>query len=212
MKIIIIGSSTGGPYILESILSKFPVLPIAIILVQHLPPAFTKPFTAHIAALTQMNVVTANSEEKITENSIYIAQSGYHLLITNNRVFTLSEDVKVHGVRPAVDRTMLTIKKRAGDEIMGIILSGMGRDGAEGMDYLHQIGGVTIAQDPATSPIKSMPQAAIETGHVDFVLTPEQIREKMISFGGSKFLMRNHKQFNTDKTISCTDNSKGMIL
>lgn len=182
MKIIIIGSSTGGPYILESIFNNFSVINAAIIIVQHLPPAFTQTFRGHIEAMTRMPVSIAGEGEMITAPHIYIAPSGQHLLIKNNRTFHLNDDEKIHGVRPAVDRTMLSVQKRSEDTIMGIILTGMGRDGADGMYHLHKLGAVTIAQDPATAPIKSMPQSAIETGEIDFILTPEKIRDALIRF------------------------------
>ncbi|NLV26708.1 MAG: chemotaxis protein CheB [Methanomicrobiales archaeon] len=183
MKIIIIGSSTGGPYILENILKDFPILKVAIVIVQHLPPAFNKSFNSHIASLTKMGVFIIDDHTRLSERNVYIAAAGYHLRVENNRVFRLDSGEKVHGVRPAVDLTLLSIKKRSEDSIMGIILTGMGRDGADGLCYLHRIGGTTIAQDPLTAPIKSMPQAAIETGEVDYILVPELIREKMILFG-----------------------------
>ncbi|MDX8550983.1 chemotaxis protein CheB [Methanospirillum sp. J.3.6.1-F.2.7.3] len=183
MKIIIIGSSTGGPYIIESILSEFPVLPLTIIIVQHLPPTFTKTFKNHITSFTKMEVIIADKETRIKEQQIIIAPAGHHLIVKNNRYFQLDDGEKLHGVRPAVDLTMMSMQKLNNDKIMGIILTGMGRDGAEGLIHLHQCGGITIVQDPATAPIKSMPQASIKTGIVDFVLTPEQIREKIIAFG-----------------------------
>ncbi len=182
MKIIIIGSSTGGPYILESVFSNFPVVNAAIIIVQHLPPTFTRTFNTHISSLTKMPVSVASEGEKITEPHIYIAPAGQHLLIKNNRTFVLNDDDKLHGVRPAVDRTMLSMQKRTDDPIMGIVLTGMGRDGADGIYYLHKLGAVTIAQEPATAPIKSMPQAAIETGEVDYIFTPEKIKNFIINF------------------------------
>lgn len=182
MKIVIIGSSTGGPYILEKILAGFPLLKVAIIIVQHLPPTFTRTFRNHIAALTQMEVIIINENSPLTEEKIFIAPAGSHLLLEKNRIFKLDNNEKIHGVRPAVDMTLLSIQKRTEDKIMGIILTGMGRDGANGLYHLHKIGGITIAQDPLTSPIKSMPQAAIETGEIDHILNPDQIREKIISF------------------------------
>ena len=118
MKIIIIGSSTGGPYILEEILSHFPSLPCAIILVQHLPPTFTNTFKTHIATLTRMNVTIAGEDQKIAEGTLFIAPAGQHLLLRNNRSFIFDDGDKIHGVRPAVDRTLLTIQKRSEDKIL----------------------------------------------------------------------------------------------
>lgn len=182
MKIIIIGSSTGGPYILEKILSGFPIINVAIIIVQHLPSTFIHTFRNHIAALTKMEVLIAHKENPLSEKKIFIAPAGFHLHLHNNRTFLLNSGEKLHGVRPAVDHTLLSFQKRSEDKILGIILTGMGRDGADGISYLHRIGGVTIAQDPNTAPIKSMPLASIETGEIEHILIPDQIREKMISF------------------------------
>lgn len=183
MKIIIIGSSTGGPFILEQVFAQFPVVPAAIIIIQHLPPSFIQPFRNHIAALTQMETRVIEDGSRISEKKIFIAQAGYHLLLVNNRDCMLDSGVKIHGVRPAIDRTMLSMQKRTDDHLMGIILTGMGQDGAEGMIHLHSCGAVTIVQDPGTAPIKSMPMAAIETGQIDHILPPDIIREKMIEFG-----------------------------
>ena len=182
MKIIIIGSSTGGPFILESVFSDFPVIHAVIIIVQHLPPTFTKAFYKHIFSLTKMPVSIVSEGEKIKKPHIYIAPAGKHLLIANNRTFSLSDKEKLHGVRPAVDLTMMSMLKRTEDSIMGIVLTGMGRDGADGINYLHNLGATTIAQEPATAPIKSMPQSAIETGLIDLILTPDKIRDAIISF------------------------------
>ena len=182
MKIIIIASSTGGPFILESVLSDLPVLNAVIIIVQHLPPSFTRSFCRQISSLTKMPVSIAADRETITSPHVYTSPAGKHLLIGKNRTFTLSDTEKLHGVRPAADLTMMSMLKRSEDSLMGIVLTGMGRDGADGINYLHSLGAVTIAQDPSTAPIKSMPQAAIETGQVDLILTPDQIRDAIVSF------------------------------
>lgn len=182
MRIIIIGSSTGGPFILEKIMAGVPLLKTAMIIVQHLPPTFSLTFRNHIAALTKMEVVIAKDNSVLTEGHIFIAPAGFHLHVQNNRLLILHSGDKIHGVRPAVDHTLLSIQRRIEDKFLGIILTGMGRDGADGICHLHRIGGITVAQEPATSPIKSMPQATIETGEVDFILDPDQIREKIITF------------------------------
>lgn len=182
MKIIIIGSSTGGPYILEQIFSQFPPLPVCIIIIQHLPVNFIQSFRDHINEITAMETEVIKEGTKLTDNRIYIAPGGYHLLIRNNRDCLLDSGEKLHGVRPAIDRTMFSMVERVGDDLMGVILTGMGHDGAQGIAHMHLCGAVTIAQDPSTSPIKSMPQSAIETGKVDKIFTPGAIRNAMIQF------------------------------
>lgn len=200
MKIIIIGSSTGGPYILEQIFSQFPPLPVCIIIIQHLPANFIQPFRDHINELTVMETEVIKEGTKLTDNRIYIAPGGYHLLIRNNRDCLLDSGEKIHGVRPAIDRTMFSMVERIGDHMMGVILTGMGHDGAQGIAHMHLCGAVTIAQEPSTAPIKSMPQSAIETGMVDKIYTPGAIRDAIIQFAddpgkGAKRTVGNQKNF-----------------
>jgi two-component system chemotaxis response regulator CheB len=183
MRITVIGSSTGGPYILEKIFSKFPVVRGVIILVQHLPHSFTPAFRNHISVLTNMNVIIPQSGHHIHEKEIIVAPAGQHLILEQNRTIVFTNGEKKHGVRPAVDCTMLSLVQQREDSLMGVILTGMGQDGAEGIVHIRNLGGHTIVQDPASCPIRSMPQAAIDTGKVNEILTPEKIREALIIFG-----------------------------
>lgn len=183
MRIVVIGSSTGGPYILEELFSRFPKISASIIIVQHLPANFTETFRSHISAITAMKVLIGTPNHMLTEGEIVIALAGQHLLLEKNRIIRLDGGDKVHGVRPAVDQTMLSLKNRVDDQFAGVILTGMGQDGAEGIIHIKNLKGLTIAQDPATSPIMSMPQAAIDTGMVTKILTPEGIRDALITFG-----------------------------
>lgn len=183
MRIAIIGSSTGGPYILEEIFARFPRITGAIIIVQHLPPAFTNAFKVHLSALTKMKVIIGMENHTVSEGEIIIAPAGKHLILESNRIIHLVEGEKIHGVMPAVDQTMTSLKNRVDDRYAGIILTGMGQDGAKGIMYIKNLKGITIAQDPKTAPIASMPQSAIETGMVSHVLGPEEIRKALIRFG-----------------------------
>jgi two-component system, chemotaxis family, protein-glutamate methylesterase/glutaminase len=182
MKIAIIGSSTGGPHILEEVFTRFPVVPIVIIIVQHLPEAFTKTFRGHIADMTGMNTVIAEEGLKLSERKIIIAPAGRHLILEQNRIVHLEDGPKLHGVKPSIDRTMLSLQNVDGDRLLGIELTGMGQDGAAGISYIRSIGGYTIVQDPVTAPIKSMPQAAIDTGQVREILTPKAITKALVKF------------------------------
>lgn len=183
MKIAIIGSSTGGPYILEEIFARFPTIMGAIIIVQHLPPTFTNAFKAHISALVQMKVLIATENHPVSEGEIIIAPAGKHLILESNRIIHLLEGEKIHGVMPAVDQAMISLKNRVDDRYAGIILTGMGQDGAKGIIHIRNLNGITIAQDPKTAPIASMPQSAIETGMVSHILGPGEIRKALIRFG-----------------------------
>ncbi|MDD1727502.1 MAG: chemotaxis protein CheB [Methanospirillum sp.] len=182
MKIAIIGSSTGGPFILEEIFTRFPVHSIAIIIVQHLPPAFISTFRGHIAALTTMKVSIGEAGHQISEREIIIAPAGKHMILEKNRIIRFDDGEKLHGVKPAVDRTMLSLRQIDGDRLLGIILTGMGQDGSAGIIHIRSLGGQTIVQDPSTAPIRSMPQAALDTGKVTDILTPKEISRHLQTF------------------------------
>lgn len=186
MRIAVIGSSTGGPYILEQIFSQFPIVPAVFILVQHLPQSFTPAFRNHISVLTKMKVIIPESGYTIHDGEIIIAPAGQHLVLDQNRAIHFHNGDKRHGVRPAVDCTMLSLINRKDDTLIGVVLTGMGQDGAEGLVHIHHLGGITIVQDPCTCPIRSMPQAAIETGKVKDILTPEKIKQTLIKFGSAR--------------------------
>jgi two-component system chemotaxis response regulator CheB len=183
MKIIVIGSSTGGPYILEQIFSKFPLIPAVIIIVQHLPISFTQTFCIQIRALTKMNVVVPTPGYVLHEGEILIAPAGVHMILEKNRFIAFEDGEKVHGVKPAVDKTMISLRQRGDDHLAGVVLTGMGQDGAAGIVHIRNLGGYTLVQDPDTAPIKSMPQSAIDTGKVQDILAPPKITQALIRFG-----------------------------
>lgn len=183
MRIAIIGSSTGGPYILEQIFTGFPPVPVCIIVIQHLPAAFTQSFKGHIAALTSMKARVPSEGDVLTEGEILIAPAGKHLILHHNRKISFEDSEKLHGVKPAIDKTMLSLQKRLDDHLAGFILTGMGQDGAAGIAHIKNLGGLTIVQDPATAPIKSMPQAALDTRKVTEILPPAGITRALIHFG-----------------------------
>jgi two-component system chemotaxis response regulator CheB len=186
MRLVIIGSSTGGPYILEQIFTQFPVIPAVIIIVQHLPQNFTDTFCKHLGMLARMQVRIATHLYQFHEGEILIAPAGKHLVLSNNRSIMLQDGDKLHGVKPAADYAMLSLHQREEDHLAGVVLTGMGQDGAVGIAHIKKLGGHTIAQDPTTSPIKSMPQAAIETGKITDVLSPAEITMALIQFGLDK--------------------------
>ncbi len=183
MKIAVIGSSTGGPHILEEILTGLPVTQAAIIIVQHLPGAFTQTFRNHLACMTRMDVILGDAGIKLEEGKIYIAPAGRHLILEQNRTIQLDDGEKLHGVKPSIDRTMLSLQRIDRDRLMGAVLTGMGQDGAAGIAHIRSLGGYTIVQDPVTAPIRSMPQAALDTGMVREILSPKEITKTLKKFG-----------------------------
>ena len=127
-----------------------------------------------------MTVKIAEDGEMIRDGVIYIAPSEVHLEVRDNRKIRLFKDEKVNFVCPAIDVTMNSLMPWGDDRIIGVILTGMGKDGAQGLLHIKNIGGLTIAQDEESCIVYGMPKVAYETGGVDLVLSPEQIRLKLI--------------------------------
>ncbi|WP_214020147.1 CheB methylesterase domain-containing protein [Methanoculleus sp.] len=178
--IVVIGSSTGGPRTLETIFSRFPLVDAAIIIVQHMPLYINSSLCRHLAKTTQMEVGIAEDGDPVEHGTIYVAPSDVHLKLVGNRTIRLFNDEKVQFVRPSIDVAMTSLEKSSGDRFAGVILSGMGSDGAQGIRHIKSIGGATLAQALRTCAIHAMPRAAFETGKVDQMLPPEGIREQII--------------------------------
>lgn len=180
--IIIIGSSTGGPQVLEEIFSRVVRVPGAIIIVQHLFHSFVSVLGGQIHEACGTPVAIPSEGESVCAGTIYLAPGGRHLLLKNNRIFCFSDTDKLHGVRPSIDLAMRSLRPGQGKRCMGILLTGMGEDGAKGIDHIRKIGGVTAVQDPLTCAIMSMPLSAIATGSVDYILSPQGIATMINTF------------------------------
>ncbi len=179
--IVVIGISTGGPKTLKKFFDGLPLLDASIVLVLHIIKCANKSLCESLDRVTDMNVRLASHGEIMRPGVVYFAPSEVHLELINNKIIQLVDSPKVCFVRPSVDVAMKSVKKTIGDDITGIIMTGMGKDGAEGLSHIKTMcGGVTFAQDENTSVIWGMPKAAIDTGNVDYVLPPESIRNKLI--------------------------------
>jgi len=177
---LIIGSSTGGPKMVESVLSELPLAAdFRVLVVQHMPGGFTGRFAQRIDARSDYEVREATDGDRIGGGEALVAAGDYHMRVKNYRNgrlrVKLSNDPPVNSVRPAVDVTMETAADVIDDPLVGVILTGMGNDGAEGIRRIKAVGGRTIAQDEATSAVYGMPQRAAETGCVDSILPIDDI-------------------------------------
>lgn len=164
---------------LEELLPRLPVLKAAVVIIQHITPQVDQSFVSSLARVSKMQVSLAEEGSNIQSGRIYLAPGGVHLTLIRNSVVHLHDGEKVNSVRPSIDVAMKSITSPAGIRIAGVILTGMGSDGAAGISHIKQIGGVTIAQDQKTSVIFGMPKAAAETGRIDFVLPTERIADKV---------------------------------
>lgn len=181
IKAVVIGASTGGPKALYNVITKFPkFLGVPVFVVQHMPVGFTKAFADRLDANSEIKVVEATDGENYQNNVVYIAPGGYHMEIWNDRKIHLNKEPAIWGVRPAVDKLFISASKVYGANIVSAVLTGMGRDGADGTQIIKQNGGLTISEDESTCVIYGMPKMAFETGAVDFVIPLDKVAEAII--------------------------------
>lgn len=175
-RVVVIGSSTGGPKALEEVFAHIPEnLPAGVIVVQHMPKGFTRSFAERLNSLFPFPVKEAEEGDLVESGRVLIAPGDYHLVITPERRVALNQEDRVMFLRPSIDVTMESLPAVYGKNIIGVILTGMGRDGAKGMALIKQAGGITIAQDKATSTIYSMPKAVADEGNADYILPLDRI-------------------------------------
>lgn len=162
-----IGSSTGGVEALLQLLSHFPADTPPVMIVQHLPATFTASFAARLDRACPARVVVPRNGETIRAGHVYLAPGAHHLSarrIGGSLVCTLNEEETVQGHRPSVDVLFASLAKTVQGTATGVILTGMGRDGADGLLAMRQAGHRTLAQDEASSLVYGMPRAAWEAG------------------------------------------------
>ena len=183
-RLIIIGSSAGGPRVLKDLFFEIPLLNTCIIVVQHMPAFVNQPFAHSLDLETPMTVSLAQDGDVLTPGRVFLAPSGIHLHLEQNRILRLKGTDKVNFVCPAVDVTMMSLAPSPQLALAGAILTGMGKDGARGIAYMKSLGALTLAQDEATSIIFGMPKEAAKTGQVDWVLSTSDIAAKLTEFSG----------------------------
>lgn len=174
-KIVAIGASTGGPQALTHVLTSLPDNVPPILIVQHMPEGFTKPFAERLDSMCKFKVKEAEDGDYVSEQLALIAPGGFHMTVSKTGRIQLRRGPAIHGVRPAVDPMMESVAEIYKSKTIGVLLTGMGRDGAYGMKKIKENRGFTIAQDEETSVVFGMPKAAIEEGCVDVVLPLHKI-------------------------------------
>ena len=177
---LVIGSSTGGPTVVESVLRELPIeADLRVLVVQHMPEGFTGRFADRLDAASEYDVREATDGDRIGGGEALVAKGGKHLEVSGHgggRVrVKLSESDPVNNVRPAVDVTLRTAAETIDGPLAAVIVTGMGADGASGVRAVDAAGGTVLAQDEETSAVFGMPQRAIETGVVDGVYPHDEI-------------------------------------
>ena len=188
-KVIAIGASTGGTEAIRNVITQFPGNTPGTVIVQHMPQGFTKMFAERLNEQCQMNVKEAETGDRIMTGRILVAPGDFHLQIQRSGgIYTVEckKFEKVRGHRPSVEVMFNSVAKYAGANAIGVILTGMGSDGGEGMLNMRNAGARTIAQDESTSVVYGMPKVAKELGGVEYVLPINSIATKIMSMLAEK--------------------------
>jgi two-component system chemotaxis response regulator CheB len=176
LPVVVIAASTGGPQMLMQLVPKFPSnFPGAVLLVQHMPGAFTSKFSQQLAEIASLKVKEAEQGELMRPGTFYVCPGSHHLRVSPTGRITLDDGPRVAGYRPCADLALETVASFAGPMATAVVLTGMGTDGARGVRGIKSAGGYVLAQDEATSVIFGMPSEAIRTGSVDQVLGIQDI-------------------------------------
>lgn len=191
-RVVAIGTSTGGTQALEYILTRLPRTTPGIVVVQHMPEAFTAAFAKRLDSLSQITVKEAEQGDRVIPGLALIAPGGKHMLLRRSGAqyrVEIKDGPLVTRHRPSVDVLFRSTAQSAGKNAIGIIMTGMGDDGARGLKELHDTGALTIAQDEASCVVYGMPKEAVKLGGTDGELPLSAIPELIIqSPSRSKFL------------------------
>ena len=183
--IVAIGTSTGGPRALQEVLTKLPAdIPAAVVVVQHMPPGFTKSLSARLDSLSQINVKEAEEGDVLKPGWAYIAPGDYHMVVNKPRndeyKISINKESPVTGHRPSVNVMMKSVAECGHKNVIAVMMTGMGNDGSEGILQIKKTGGKTIAQDESTCVVYGMPKSAVNIGAIDTIAPLHSITTEIL--------------------------------
>lgn len=187
-KIVVIGTSTGGPRALQQVIPLLPQnLDAAVLVVQHMPQGFTKLLADRLDKQSLIKVREAKEGDRVEPGIVFVAPGDYHMTVKQQKidgktveVISLNSDEKVNGVRPSVDVLLNSVAQIYRKDALGVILTGMGSDGSNGIRKIKEAGGKVIAEDESTCVIYGMSRAIIEQKLADYILPINLIAEGIV--------------------------------
>ena len=180
-KIVIIGSSTGGPRALNTVIPNLPQnLPASVLVIQHMPAGFTRSLAERLDNLSPLQIKEAEPGDTLEVGRCLMAPGGFHMLLDNQGQIALNQNPAVHGVRPAVDVTMLSVAQKFGARIVAVILTGMGNDGTNGAGLVFGAGGWVIAEAEETCVVWGMPRSVTEAGFASEIVPLPQVANAIV--------------------------------
>ena len=181
-KIIALGASTGGTEAIKEVLMMMPADAPGIVITQHIPGAFSGPFAKRMNSVSEMTVCEARNGQQILNGHVYIAPGDQHLMVVRDGaryICQLNDGPPVNRHRPAVDVLFRSVAQNVGPNALGVILTGMGDDGARGLKEMHDAGAHTLVQDEKTSVVWGMPGEAVKHGGVDEILPLDKVAARL---------------------------------
>ncbi len=185
IRIVAIGASTGGPIALQKMLSQLPQnFSVPVVIVQHIGEGFVRGFAEWLSNSSNIRINIAVDGELLLPGKAYLAPDGFHLAVTNGGRIALHNEKPENGLRPSVSHLFRSVIKAYGKHAAGVLLTGMGKDGAEELRQMKELGAITIVQDKESCVVFGMPGEAIKLDAATYIFSPEKIAQALISIVG----------------------------
>lgn len=187
-RVVAIGTSTGGTQALEAVLVELPRTCLGMVIVQHMPEKFTAAFSARLNSVCEITVKEAKDGDRVLTGQALIAPGGKHMLLRRSGAkyyVEVKDGPLVSRHKPSVDVLFRSVAKTAGNNALGIIMTGMGDDGAHGMKEMHDLGAKTLAQDEESCVVYGMPKEAVKLGAVDKILPLNNVPSSIMNYGNA---------------------------